>query len=92
VPGGQGAFLGLAGIVLAFVTFGSWVAVFPGTIEALFGVDYAFEDTWGVSQLNFELFTVGTLLVVIALGIVGYVRGAGLRRERPAVPVEQPQH
>jgi len=88
VPGGQGVFLGLAGVVLLFVSFGSWAAVFPGTIEALFGIDYPFEEIWGVSQLNFELFTVGTLLVVIALGVVGYARGATLRRTQPEVPVE----
>jgi amino acid transporter len=89
VPGGRRSFVALAGVVLLFVAFGSWVAVFPGTIEALFGLDYSFEDVWGVSQLNFELFTLGTLLVVVALGIVGYARGAQLRRDRP-VAVEEP--
>jgi amino acid transporter len=98
VPGGQGVFLALAAVVMLFVTFGSWVAVFPGTVEALFGLDYPFEEIWGVSQLNFEVFTLGTLAVVIALGVVGYVQGAKLRRtipaERPAADVaaEVPQH
>ena len=27
---------------------GSWVAVFPDTLEKVFGVDYGFKDTWGV--------------------------------------------
>jgi hypothetical protein len=34
---------------------------------------------WGVSQLNFELFTVGTLLVVILIALIGYRRGRGVR-------------
>jgi amino acid transporter len=83
VPGGRRSFVVLAAIVLAFVAFGSWVAVFPGTIEALFGIDYVFEDVWGVSQLNFELFTIGTLVVVVALALGGYARGAALRRAQP---------
>ncbi|SES73320.1 APC family permease [Geodermatophilus poikilotrophus] len=98
VPGHRGVFVGLAALVMAFVTFGSWVAVFPGTIEPLLGIDYPFEEIWGVSRLNFELFTLGTLAVVIALGVAGYVGGARLRRtvpDRSAVPddrVEVPQH
>ena len=97
VPGDQRAFVLLAAVVLVFVAFGSWVAVFPGTIEALFGIDYSFEDFWGVSQLNFELFTIGTLVVVVALALVGYARGATLRRAQPAAvpapvaPAEVPQ-
>jgi len=91
VPGGQGVFVVLAGLVLFLVAFGSWVAVFPGTIEVLAGIDYSFADEWGVTQLNFELFTVGTLLIVVALGVVGYVRGAPLRRAgSPRERGEQP--
>ncbi|MGY1809280.1 APC family permease [Blastococcus sp. SYSU D00669] len=90
VPGGRRGFTVLAAVVLAFVAFGSWVAVFPGTIEALFGIDYPFEDVWGVSQLNFELFTIGTLVVVVALALTGYARGAVLRRTQPAAPHAEP--
>jgi hypothetical protein len=82
VPGGRVAFLVLSGLVLGFVAFGSWVALFPGTVEALVGIDYSFEDEWGVSQLNFELFTLGTLAAVVALGVIGYRRGSALRRIR----------
>ena len=33
VPGGQGAFVALAAVVFVFIAIGSWVAVFPGTLE-----------------------------------------------------------
>ena len=37
-----------AGLTFAFSALGAWVAVFPGTLEPLLGVDYAFVETWGV--------------------------------------------
>ena len=59
------------------------MAVFPGTLERLFGLDYDFEETWGVSQATFELFTLGTLAVLGVLGAVGYLRARPVRAERP---------
>jgi amino acid transporter len=79
VPGGATGFYVLASVVLGFIALGSWVAVFPGTIENLFGLEYSFADVWGVSQLNFEVFTVGTLIVVILIAVIGYHRGRGVR-------------
>ncbi|MEH3076256.1 MAG: APC family permease [Quadrisphaera sp.] len=79
VPGDRRGFVVLASVVLAFVVLGSWAAVFPGTLEALLGIDYDFVDAWGTSRLAFEAFTLGTLAVVVALGVVGYLRGARLR-------------
>ncbi|MDR6416966.1 hypothetical protein [Pseudarthrobacter sulfonivorans] len=58
---------------------GSWVAIFPGTLEVLFGLEYDFEATWGVSQFTFEAFALGTLGCVLALGLVGYARGKKVR-------------
>ena len=55
------------------------MAVFPGTLELLFGLDYDFEAIWGVSQFTFEAFALGTLGCVLALGILGYVRGKKVR-------------
>ncbi|WP_236783126.1 hypothetical protein [Arthrobacter sp. QXT-31] len=62
------------------------MAIFPGTLEMLFGLDYDFEETWGVSQVTFEAFALGTLASILALGIVGYVRGNKVRRD----PVTDP--
>ena len=85
VPTGNTGFRILGGLCFAWVALGSWVAVFPGTLEHLFGLDYDFEETWGVSQASFELFTLGTLAVLGILGAVGYLRARPVRAERPSV-------
>jgi amino acid transporter len=81
VPTGNTGFRILGGLCFAWVALGSWVAVFPGTLERLFGLDYDFEETWGVSQLTFEVFTLGTLAVLGVLGALGYLRGKSVRAE-----------
>jgi glutamate:GABA antiporter len=73
VPGGRVGLIVCTALVFAWVAFGSFVAVFPGVLEGLFGVGYDFEGTWGVSRTTFEAFTLGTLAVVIGVAVVGYV-------------------
>ncbi|HWT32435.1 MAG TPA: APC family permease [Microbacterium sp.] len=72
VPGGKTGVWVCAVIIYAWVLLGSWVAVFPGTIENVLGIDYGFRDVWGVDRGTFELFTVGTLVVIGVLALVGY--------------------
>ena len=79
VPGGSNGFVVLALIALAWIVLGSWVALFPGTLEPLFGIDYPFEEIWGLSRMRFEVFTLGTMVVVILIGVLGYLGGAKLR-------------
>jgi amino acid transporter len=75
-------------LVTLWVLLGSWVAVFPGTLEPLFGVDYGpFKDSWGVSRAKFEALTLGTLAVILVIGVIGYVLGAPTRREIATVPL-----
>jgi amino acid transporter len=81
VPTGNTGFRILGGLCFAWVALGSWVAVFPGTLERLFGLDYDFVETWGVSQLTFEVFTLGTLAVLGVLGALGYLRARSVRAE-----------
>jgi glutamate:GABA antiporter len=84
-----------AGTVLVsfFILIGSWAAVFPGTLERLIGVDYgSFKDTWGVSQLKFEAYALGTLGVIVLIAVVGYVAGAPTRRRIATVPVGVEAH
>jgi amino acid transporter len=80
------ALLGL--LCFLWIALGSWVAVFPGTLEALFGIDYGFRGVWGVGRGTFEVFTLGTLGVLLVLGLVGYARGAGVRRATPLTTQE----
>jgi amino acid transporter len=85
VPVSDRVFAALGYLSFAWVLLGSWVAVFPGTLERLFGLDYDFQEVWGVSQPEFETFTLGTLGFLLILGIVGYVRAARVRQQAPAV-------
>jgi glutamate:GABA antiporter len=67
-------------LTTACVVLGSWVAVFPGTLERLVGLSYDFKDNWGVSRGKFEALTLGTLAVISVLAVAGYVAGARVRR------------
>src|SRR4029079_10432112 len=53
--GGSGLWI-VCVMCVFWAALGSWVAVFPDTLEYLFGANYNFQDTWGVSRLRFEVF------------------------------------
>jgi len=72
IPGGRAGLWASAVLIYAWVALGSWISVFPGTIESLLGIQYDFAATWGVSRLTFEAFTVGTLLAIVAFCTAGY--------------------
>ena len=88
VPGGNTGIWLAAGIVTFWIALASWVAVFPGTLEPIFGIDYDFVDTWGVSRGKFELLAIGTILIVVAVGLLGYLAGTGVRRADVTIPIE----
>jgi amino acid transporter len=91
VPGGDAGLWTCTVLATGFIALGSWVAVFPGTLEPLLGVDYSFEDTWGVSRGHFEALTLGTLAVIALIAVVGCALGARERR-RLAAPAEAAAH
>jgi amino acid transporter len=84
---------GMAGVWISttLVTFwillGSWVAVFPDTLDRLFGVGYGFKDSWGVTQGVFEALTLGTLAVIVGVGLIGYAAGSRVRKEAATIPL-----
>ena len=80
VPGGRAGLWICTVLATGFIALGSWVAVFPGTLESLLGVDYDFQDTWGVTRAHFEALTLGTLAVIAAIAVAGLVLGARERR------------
>jgi amino acid transporter len=89
VPGGKAGMLA-AGIVTTFwVALGSWVAVFPGTLESLFGIDYAFKDEWGVTRGTYEALTLGTLGVVVLIAVVGYALSGSVRSQHAELALER---
>ncbi len=74
-------------LVTGWIALGSWVAVFPDTIERVFGVGYGFKGSWGVTQTKFEVLTLGTLAVILVIAILGYYAGADVRREVATEPI-----
>jgi amino acid transporter len=101
VPGGKAGLWVCGVLVFLWMLLGSWVAIFPSTIEtaltklhnnvwsAIPAVDYGnFHDVWGLSQTRFEVFTLGTLGFVIAFAVAGYVAGTPVRRREVDIPLE----
>jgi glutamate:GABA antiporter len=79
VPGGRWGMPLAVGITTFWAALGIWVAVFPGTLEGLFGLDYLFLEHWGVLRLRFEVFTLGTLAVLTVIAVAGYLQGRTVR-------------
>ncbi|MEY9844405.1 APC family permease [Streptacidiphilus sp. MAP5-3] len=83
VPFGTWGFRISLSLVYAWIVLGSWIALFPGVLEKVLGVGYDFTGTWGVSRTVFEAFTLGTVAVLLALGVLGRVTAARLDRRAP---------
>lgn len=75
VPGGLAGMGLAAAITTLWVALGTWTTIFPGTLEAMLGLDYPFAKHWGVSRPRFEIFALGTLAVLLAIGLIGLIRG-----------------
>jgi amino acid transporter len=85
---------GMAGLWIStvLVTFwiflGSFQAVFPDVLEKVFGVGYGFKGEWGVARGTYEALAVGTLAVVLAVALLGYLAGRRVREEEAEVVLE----
>lgn len=79
-PGGELGFKILGYLVLFYITIGSIVALFPGLLETVFGMEYNYLDIWGTSKANVLGFTLGTFVVVILLGVFGYLGASKVRK------------
>jgi amino acid transporter len=75
-------------LVTGWIALGSWVAIFPGTLERVVGLSYDFKGTWSVTRATFEGLTLGTLAVIALFGVVGYLLGSETRRQAVDVPLE----
>jgi amino acid transporter len=85
IPGGMvGAWIA-GGICTAFILLASFVAVFPDVIEQALGAGYNFKETWGISRMRFEVFTFGTLAVIIVFAAIGYWLGRPVREQEADV-------
>lgn len=92
VPGGEWGIRLATVAATFFAVLGSWVAVAPGTIEPVLGLEYDFAEEWGVSRGKFEALTLGTLAVIIGLTLLGlWLAKLERRREEAAPPVGGPE-
>lgn len=89
-PVSDRVYAGMGAVCFFWILLGSWVAVFPGTLEAVFSMPYDFHEIWGVSQAQFEIFTLGTLAALLILGSIGYARGARVRKNIHRTSTRQP--
>ena len=80
VPGGPVGAWGAVVITELFVVVTVITLVWPGALNALFGQHYSIESSYGVSRTFFEVVTLGSLLVMVALGLVFW--GLGERKRR----------
>jgi amino acid transporter len=85
---GNGLMWLCTGLCTGWMVLGSWVALFPGTLESITGHSYSVMDSYGVTRLRFEVFTLGTLVVILAIGVIGYVLAADVRAKAVEVPIE----
>ncbi|MFJ9417937.1 hypothetical protein ACIRPT_27840 [Streptomyces sp. NPDC101227] len=44
------------------------VGALSGVLEGLFEIDYLFHDIWGVSRVSLEVFTLGTVALLLLVG------------------------
>jgi amino acid transporter len=85
---GSGWLLFCVVVCSAWILLGSWTAVLPGTLDAIFGLDYDFRDNWGVSQGTFLVFTLGTLAAIVLVFLAGYANAAKVRQYTVPVSLE----
>jgi glutamate:GABA antiporter len=88
VPYGRRGMWIASALTTFWVALGSWVAVFPGTLEQLFGLGYHFEEEWGVGRAAFEALTLGTLAVILLIALVGYSLSRGVRERAVEIALE----
>jgi len=84
---GNGLIITAAALTTFWAGLGTWVGLFPGTLEKLFGVDYDFLGTWGTSVRTYETLTIGTLAAVFLLALVGFTAADEVRRKQVTVPI-----
>jgi len=93
VPGGQVGAWAAVIITEAFVIVTVITLAWPGALNALFSQSYSITSAHGVSRAYFELVTLGSLAVMVALGLVFWAMGERNRRAGLlgiATPTESP--
>jgi hypothetical protein len=89
VPGGTAGAWAAVLITELFVIITVITLVWPGAVNAMFGQSYSVESSWGVSRSFFEWTTLGSLVVMVLLGLLFWRLGERKRR-RGLVGIEIP--
>jgi glutamate:GABA antiporter len=75
IPGGK-AGLWLCAIiteVLCIIT--CFTLLWPGLIDNMLGQKYSITDSWGMSRLKFESYTLGSFVILLLIGVVFWAVG-----------------
>jgi glutamate:GABA antiporter len=80
VPGGTAGAWAAVVITELFVVVTVITLVWPGAINAMFGQSYSVKASWGVSRAFFEWTTLGSLIVMVLLGLLFWQIGERNRR------------
>ena len=67
-------------LIMVIVVVTVITLVWPGAINAMFGQSYSVEASWGVSRAFFEWTTLGSLIVMVLLGLAFWQLGERNRR------------
>jgi amino acid transporter len=86
VPFGERGIAVATVLATFFALLGTWVALFPGVLEKIFGIAYDFNGTWGVGRGRFEALTLGTVAVIVLLTLAGLTLGTRERRREAGLP------
>jgi amino acid transporter len=68
-------------LTTGWIVLGSFEAIFPDVLEKVFGVGYGFKGSWGVPRGEFEALTLGTLAIIVVIGVIGYLVSGDVRRD-----------
>ena len=87
-PGGVRGFQIMGTVVFLYILIGSLGVIFPGLVEGILGIDYNFQDIWGLSRSQVEAFTIGTIAFDLVVALVGFALAKNVRKslaEKPAI-------
>ena len=49
--------------------------MWPGLIDNMLGQKYSITDSWGMSRIKFESYTLGSFIVLLLIGVVFWAVG-----------------
>jgi amino acid transporter len=75
VPGGKAGLWVCAAITWVLSVITCITLLWPGLINSWFGQSYSMESSWSMSRARFEVFTLGTFIVLMLIGVAFWAYG-----------------